>query len=153
MNTIIRGSAVAVLVVLSAACESSAPTTSTGPSQPPTGTSSPPPPPTTFPPLTGQARTFDFDRQLSYAVSNYTRNSRFVLYDNGAFVLYYQSLGLAYRGGYTEANGVVTFAWEGWSSAGSWGATGRIRADTLTVQYNVIMQLTDFEDAVYARMP
>ena len=52
-----------------------------------------------------------------------------------------------------EANGVITFAWEGWSVAGSWGATGTIRGDRLTVQYNLIMQLTDFEDAVYARMP
>jgi len=33
------------------------------------------------------------------------------------------------------------------------GSTGTIRGETLTVQYNLIMQLTDFEDAVYTRMP
>jgi hypothetical protein len=103
--------------------------------------------------LTGPARTFVFDRQLSHPISSYTRESRFVLYENGAFVLQYASLGGGYRGGYTEENGVITFAWEGWSIAGAWGATGTIRGDTLTVQYNVIMQLSDFEDAVYARMP
>ncbi len=151
MNTTVRRGAVAALLVFSAACGSSAPTSVT--SQPPAVPSTTPAPPTTFPALTGPARTFVFDRQLSYPVSHYTSESRFVLYDNGAFVLQYPSLGGGYRGGYTEANGVITFAWEGWSVAGSWGATGTIRGDTLTVQYNLIMQLTDFEDAVYARMP
>ena len=76
-------------------------------------------------------------------------DSRFVLYDDGAFVLRYQGLGLEYRGGYTESNGVIVFDWEGWSSAGAWGATGTLKGDTLTVRYNTIMALTDFEDASY----
>jgi hypothetical protein len=84
-------------------------------------------------------------------VSNYTKESRFVLYDNGAFVLQYVGLGGGYRGGYTEANGVIVFEWEGWSAAGPWGATGTVKGDSLTVQYNLIMQLTDFEDAAYVR--
>jgi hypothetical protein len=80
--------------------------------------------------------------------------SRFVLYDNGAFVLQYSSLGEGgYRGGYTDANGVMTFEWEGWSVLGRWGASGSLTGDALTVQYNQIMQLTDFEDAVYVRTP
>jgi len=103
--------------------------------------------------LTGPSRTFIFVRELSYPVSNYTSQSRFVLYDNGAFVLQYVGLGADYGGGYTETNGVIAFEWEGWSVAGPWGATGTIRGETLTVQYNLIMQLTDFEDAVYTRMP
>jgi len=152
MNTTLRRGAVAVLFVLSAACGRSAPTSSTATSQPPAVPSTTPAPPTSFPPLTGPSRIFIFDRDLSYPVSNYTRQSRFVLYDNGAFVLQY--VGFAdYRGGYTEANGVIAFEWEGWSVAGPWGATGTIRGDTLMVQYNLIMQLTDFEDAVYTRMP
>jgi hypothetical protein len=69
--------------------------------------------------------------------------------DNGAFALQYASLGIEYRGGYTESNGVITFQWEGWSVAGPWGATGTLKDGSLTVQYNLIMQLTDFEDAVY----
>jgi hypothetical protein len=51
-----------------------------------------------------------------------------------------------------EANGLITFAWEGWSVAGPWGATGSITDDSLSVRYNVIMQLSDFEDGVYLRV-
>ena len=51
--------------------------------------------------LSGPSRTFVFDRELSYRVSDYTKMSRFVLYDNGAFVLRFPSLGEGgYRGGY-----------------------------------------------------
>lgn len=75
------------------------------------------------------------------------KQSRFVLYDDGAFVLQYPTG--EYRGGYTETNGAITFGWEGWSVAGPWGATGRIEDGLLTVNYNLIMQLTDFEDAIY----
>ena len=58
-----------------------------------------------------------------------------------------------YRGRYTEANGVITFQWDGWSTAGPWGATGTINGSSLTVEYNLIMQLSDFENAVYSLMP
>src|SRR5712691_3152630 len=95
MNTTVRRVAVAALLVFSAACGSSAPTSVT--SQPPAVPSTTPAPPTTFPALTGPARTFVFDRQLSYPVSHYTSESRFVLYDNGAFVLQYPSLGGGYQ--------------------------------------------------------
>jgi hypothetical protein len=67
-------------------------------------------------------------------------------------VLHYPSLGGGgYRGGYEDANGVITFVWEGWSAAGPWGAAGTLKGDSLTVQYNQVMQLTDFKDAVYVR--
>ena len=89
-----------------------------------------------------------------YPVGDYTRNSRFVLYDNGAFVLQYPSLSEGgYRGGYQDANGVIMFEWEGWNVAGPWGATGTLKRDSLTIQYNEIMQLADFEDASYVLMP
>ncbi len=66
--------------------------------------------------MSGPSRTFFFDRELSYPVSDYTKKSQFVLYDNGAFVLQYPSLGEGgYRGGYKDANGVITFEWEGWN--------------------------------------
>jgi hypothetical protein len=145
-----------VLLVLSAGCGDSEPTL------PPTVTSQlpelpaqpspPPPPPAHVPPLSGPARTFSFDRGLSYPVRDYTRHSRLVLYDNSAFVLQYlDAAGVAgeYRGAYTEANGVLLFVWEGWSSAGSWGATGTLKDNSLTVQYNEIMHHVDFDDAVY----
>jgi hypothetical protein len=87
-------------------------------------------------------------------VRDFTRKSRFVLYENGAFVLQYPPLGEGgYRGGYIDANGVITFEWEGWSVAGPWGATGSLQGDSLTVQYNEIMQHSDFEDAVYTLTP
>jgi hypothetical protein len=48
---------------------------------------------------------------------------------------------------------VITFEWEGWSVAGPWGATGTITDGVLTVKYNLIMQLSDFEDAAYRLTP
>ena len=155
MNITLRRSAIVVLFLFGAACGSSAPTSPTGTGQAPTLPLPTPPPATTFPPLSGPSRTFVFDRELSSRVSGYTKTSRFVLYDNGAFALQYPSLGKGdgYRGEYRDANGVMTFEWEGWSVAGSWGASGILRGDELTVQYNLIMRLTDFEDAVYVRIP
>ena len=153
MTTTVRRGTVAVLLVLFAACGSSAPTSPTGTNQPSAALSSTPPPPISFPPSSGPSRTFIFEHELSYRVSDYTKQSRFVLYDNGAFVLQYVGLGGEYRGAYREANGVIAFEWEGWSVAGPWGATGTIKGDSLTVRYNLIMQLTDFEDAVYTLRP
>ena len=147
MSTVLRRAAVAVVLVLCSACGSSSPTSPSGTSQPPAFV---PTPPASFPPVSGQARIFVFDHQLEYPVHDYTKNSRFVLYGSGAFALQYAGRG-EYRGRYTEANGVITFEWDGWSLAGPWGATGSLIDDSLSVRYNVIMQLTDFEDAVYLR--
>ena len=72
-----------------------------------------------------------------------------MLYDNGAFALQYTSPIGEYRGGWTQADGVITFAWEGWNITGPWGATGTLQSGMLTVQYNDIMMWSDFEDAVY----
>jgi hypothetical protein len=63
-------------------------------------------------------------------------------------VLRYPGTG-EYRGRYSLTDGVIAFDWEGWSTAGPWGATGTLTGDSLTVQYNFIMQMTDFEDALY----
>jgi hypothetical protein len=148
MNTTVRRGAAVILVVLCSACGSSAPTSTTAiPQQQPLPTPSPPPP-RTFPPLSGPSRTFAFDHELTYPVRDYTKRSRIVLYENGAFVLRYDGLG-EYRGGYTESNGIITFEWEGWSAAGPWGASGTLEKTSLTIQFNFIMQMTDFEDAVY----
>jgi hypothetical protein len=155
MNTIVRRVAVVVLLSILPSCGGSGPTSPTR--TPSTTLPSPPaptpPPPATFPPLSGPSRTFGFDRELSHPVSSYTKESRFVLYDTGAFVLQFVGLGIEYRGGYTEANGFIVFEWEGWNIAGPWGATATVNGDSLTVRYNLIMQLTDFEDAVYVRVP
>jgi hypothetical protein len=139
---------VIVCLMMSAACGNSVSTSPT-PTSPPPVPAPATPPTATFPPLDGPSRTFTFDHELSYPVSGYTKQSRFVLYDNGAFVLQYVATGGAYRGKYDETNGAIAFTWQGWSSAGPWGATGKLAGDSLTVQYNLIMQLTDFEDAAY----
>ena len=153
MNTTVRRSAVMALLLLFAGCGSSGPTSPSGTNQPSALPSPTPAPATNFPPLSGPSRTFFFDRELLYPVSGYTKKSRLVLYDNGAFVLQYPSLGEGgYRGGYKDANGVIAFEWEGGGIAGPWGATGTLKGDSLTVQYNLNMQLTDFEDAVYVLM-
>ena len=152
MNTTARRGVVAVLLVVAAACESSRPTSPTGPSQPPVLPPSPtPPPPREFPPLTGPSLTFIFERELSYPVSQYTKQSHFVIFDNGAFLLQYLNLGGdGYHGGYTEANGVITFDFGGFSGGATNGdATGTLKGNSLTVDYNGLMEISDFEDAVY----
>ena len=100
-----------------------------------------------FPPLSGPSRRFVFDHELSYPVYDSTRRSEFVLYDNGAFVL--RGAVGQYRGGYSETDGALTFDWQGWSVAGPWSATGTVAGDSLTIRYNVIMEMTDFQSAVY----
>jgi hypothetical protein len=149
MHTAISGGTLVGVMVLAIACGHSAPAAPSASRQSPAVPSTPAPSPSNFPPLSGLSRTFVFNHELTYRLTDYTKQSRFVLYDNGAFVLQYVSLGLEYRGGYTESNGVITFQWEGWSTAGAWGATGTLKDGSLTVQYNLIMQLSDFEDAVY----
>jgi hypothetical protein len=107
--------------------------------------------------LAGPSRTFIFDSELSYPVRDFTRGSRFVLYDNGAFGLQYPGIEYVYRGGYRDANGVLVFLFD--SSTGRsvdepWNdATGTLKGNLLTVQYDEIMQHSDFEDAVYVLMP
>ena len=149
MHTIVCLCAAVVTLPLFAACGSSLPTSPTTATQPFVVPAAQPV--SVFPPLSGPSRTFSFEREVSHPVSGYTKNSRLVLYDNGAFVLQYATLGpRGYRGGYTEVNGVITFEWEDWNAASPWGATGALQGDSLRVQYNFIMQMSDFEDAVYA---
>ena len=140
------GVAVALLLFL-AAC--SPPTSPTRPT-PAAGAVSPAPTPPTvpaadFPTVAGPARIY-------LAANSWPLPSRYVLYDDGRFALQYIGIN-DYRGTYKEANGVITFEWEGWSTAGPWGAAGSITDAALTVRYNLIMQLSDFEDAVYSRVP
>ena len=148
MNTVRRGTVIA-LVMLVVGCGDTGPAAPTDARQPPVPAPSTPPA-TSFPPPSGPSRTFVFGRELLHPASGYTSTSRFVLYDNGAFVLQYPSLGgPGYRGAYQQVNGVITFDWEG---AGSWWATGTLSGDSLTVRYNDIMRWSDFEDAVYVLM-
>lgn len=148
--SLIRAGAVFLLLTVSAACGSSGPTspTATPPPAPsyPTSTRS-------FPPPTGASRTFVFDRELGHPVSDYTRLSRVVLYDNGALLLQYVGLG-DYRGGYSESNGAVTLDLDaGVHAAHAWLADATLSRETLTVRYNFDMNMSGFEDAVYRFVP
>src|SRR5260221_2985643 len=109
MYTAISRGTLVGLVVLSIACGRSTPTAPTASSQ---GSAI-----TSFPALSGLSRTFTFDHELTYRLSDYTKQSRLVLYDNGAFALQYVSLGIDYRGGETEANRGIALHLEGVSSA------------------------------------
>ena len=159
MNTTVRHGAVVVLLVLLAACGSSGPTSPTRTNPPPALPLPTPPPNISFPPLSGPSRTFLFDRELSYPVRDFTWNSRFVLYDNGAFVLQYPSSSLGdgrFRGAYQDTNGVLMFLFEfeGRIVGSAWDdATATLKGDSLTVRYRESMQHADFEDAVYVLMP
>ncbi len=103
----------------------------------------------TYPAITGPAHVFVYRDSPYPRVAAYTLTSRFVLYDDGRFALQYQLPIGEYRGTYTTSDGVVTFNWEGWSAAGPWGAQATLSGNVLSVRYNLIMQLTDFEDADY----
>ena len=72
------------------------------------------------------------------------------MYDDGRFGLEYPGIG-EYRGTYRLIAGLINFLFDGSSIAGTWDAMGSIRDDVLTVRYNLIMQLSDFEDADYRR--
>lgn len=150
VRTIARVTVLA-LIGLSAACldiatPTQVPQVIQSPVRPPAAA---PPAPSNLPPLTGPSREFVFTSQPAFRVSAHTRSSRFVLFENGAFVMEYVELGLQYRGRWTQTNDVIVFEWEGWSAAGPWGATARVVGPSLMVTYNLIMQMTDFEDGVY----
>lgn len=144
MSHVARQLATVVALALVGACSGSpvAPTGQPRASAPESAA----PPPAPLPPVPG-ARTFAFTSGTQASLTWYTPQSRYVLYDNGTFVLEYPHV--SYRGTYKEDSGTITFGWEGWSTAGPWGATGALVGDQLTVRYNIVMMLSDFEDAVY----
>ena len=79
-------------------------------------------------------------------------SSRYVLYDDSTFALEFASVRFgvfAYAGRFTRVDSRITFQWEGWSTAGPWGAEGTLRGDSLSVKYNLVMQMTDFIDGTY----
>ena len=76
--------------------------------------------------------------------------SRYVLYDDGTLALQYSTASnpfFEYRGAYVETHGVLGFDFG--SSFGD--ASGSITNDSLTVNYGVFMEHSDFYDGVYRR--
>ncbi len=148
-SSVVRAGLLAFLVV-SVSCSDSTLPTAPGP-LPAAAVAPSPTPPTEGPTDSSEARVFEFVSSPYSSVQPYTTVSRYLLYRDGTFVLEY--LHVQYRGTYTEAAGRITFEWEGWSVAGPWGATGVLTDDSLSVSYNIIMMLSDFEDALYKRVP
>lgn len=156
MTNAVRCALSAVVVCASACSDPALPTAPTPPAaSAATATPQPPGnPPPAFPDVTKAARVY---LAADWPASTYhggSLASRYVLYDDGTFTLQYASANYTffeYRGTYIEADGVITFHWEGWSAAGSWGARGSITPERLVVHYNEIMTMSDFVDGVYLR--
>ena len=112
--------------------------------------------PRSFPLVDRPATLYGGVVSFSYPLDQTGLASRYVLYDDGTFALQFSTATqpfFEYRGRYSEADGLITFEWEGWSRAGPWGATALRNGDSLAVRYNDIMMLTDFENATYIRTP
>ena len=143
MRQFVASSGLAVLAIATAGgCTTlpapTAPSTSavsTAPSPP-----APPPVPVpdpgpfggTFPAIVAPARIFNATSAPFYEYHGGRLWSRYVLYHDKSFSLQYSSLNFPffeYRGTYSEVDGNVTFSWEGWSTAGPWGATGTLAGD------------------------
>jgi hypothetical protein len=147
-STIARALLLAALVI-AAACGDSTPTTPAAATPVPATPAPPAPPAPPAGPVAQAVGIFGAPAPLEYPLSHWTVASRFVLRQDGTFALQFD--GFEYRGTYAVAENNVQFSWEGWSVAGPWGATGTLTETTLTVRYNLIMAMSDFEDAVYTR--
>ena len=59
----------------------------------------------------------------------------------------------AWSGRYARADSVLVFHYNASRVAGEYAAHGTLRGDTLLLRYNFAMNMTDFEDGVYVRVP
>jgi len=105
--------------------------------------------------LSGPSRSYHFSAPLDRPVYDFTLASRYVLYDNGAFSLRYESLGEgAYTGSYRQEDGHILFDFGAdgvGSQLGGPDAIGTLNGDLLEVRYSFEMRVADFENAVYQR--
>jgi hypothetical protein len=152
--------AAAVALPLLSACSDSAPTVALGVAPPDQGSTTPPVVGTPgFSPLTSSGRIYAAPRSLDELYAKYhgaSISSRYVLYDDSTFALEFVSGrfgAFVYDGRFTRTDSRITFLWKGWSLAGPWGAEGTLRGDSLSVSYNLVMQMTDFIDGTYGRVP
>ena len=91
--------------------------------------------------------TFVFADVLGNPVSGFTRNSRFVLNADGSFTFEY--VGFApQRGTYTMDAGTARLRLDLFSGEAAGTFTDR---DTLEVRYDIDLQASDFENAIYRR--
>ena len=105
------------------------------------------PPFDALPPLSGGVLIYERAEPDTYGL-----HSRYIIRDDGTFGLEYaregQYPGFVYPGTYSIRDHLITFDFQG--DAG-WQATARIRGDSMFVEYNLIMYLSDFLDGVFVR--
>jgi len=89
-----------------------------------------------------------FNGPVSYEVRDYTAMSSYVL-NHGTFSLRYGLSGREYVGTYRQEGSRISFVF---AADGRWDAVGKLDGDSLEVRYNLIMELSDFENAVYRRV-
>ena len=137
-----RAALLAFLVVVSSSCHDATTPTTVTPTQP-TSTAPPSPVPRGGPfPGVG---TYEFVSSPNGPAAPYTSDSRYVLHDDGTFVLRVGAFDA--RGRYKYENEHVTFDFD-WNSQNA-GAVGVFDGNRMTVTYNLYMVMSDFEDAVY----
>ena len=138
-NTYVRYGALGALLALSMVCsEGNRPT---GPILRAPAPTSPPPDPT-FPAVRRPARVY-----VAFAL-------RFVFYEDGTFALQYATntgRPIEYPGTYSLVDGTnVTLRFIG-AGQTTWRATGTLTDDSFTVNYNDLMEQSDFQDGVFTR--
>jgi hypothetical protein len=120
------------------------------PSAPLPSEPSAPPIDTVFPTPSSPAAIYDRTSPVSVP-----GKTRYVIYENGTFSLQYVSPVwgfFEYPGKYSRTDSAITFQFDASGGTfGPWLADGIVAGDSLTVKYNYIMVLDDFEDGVYIR--
>ena len=133
-TSLCRAALLAFLVVVSSSCHDTTSPTTVTPTQP-----------TSLVPRGGPfpgVGTYEF---VSSPGGPGALDSRYVLYDDGTFVLRVGAFDA--RGRYKYENEHVTFDFD-WNSQNA-GAVGVFDGNRMTVTYNLYMRMSDFEDAVY----
>jgi hypothetical protein len=107
--------------------------------------------------LSGPSTTYHFVAALDYPLTqgSHTPTSTYVLYNNGAFSLRYESLGeWAYTGSYGREDERIIFDFGGGGHRpdDQPDAIATLNGDLLEVRYSFEMRVgADFENAVYRR--
>ena len=144
-----RGPVLVILLLVSVSCSDTR--LPTAPSPPAVATpAAPNPGPNPVPngPFPGPGTYVFFSSRTGRSVLPYTQASRYVLNDDGRFVLEFPTIsGFVVRGRYKEIDRRITFDFD-WN-AQSAGAIAVFDGNRMTVSYNLYMGMSDFEDAVY----
>jgi hypothetical protein len=141
MKTAMRLGALSLLLALTACGSTSAPTAPLPFRDPAIA------PPAVPPPLPKRAvRVYAFEALLGRSTSSGPRNTQYVFYEDGSFGLQYPGQ-VEFPGMAIEAGDGILLVFA--ANGGRWQAVGTLEDGRLTVRYNLDMQMSDFEDAIY----